>query len=284
MEFATALALVPCFTPVRSPGLCQIPTLGRAGCLGRAAANAGRSRSDRRLAAHDRQHHGARPLAGSGRERGTHKEGFGRSRGGFTSKIHARADGQGRPLGFIPTSGEVSDYQPVNDLIELPVGSPKAMLADKGYDSDDVRGALLLKGILRVIPPRANRKQPIDRDFGAYRDRNRVERMFNRIKQFRRIATRYDKTALSFLGFLNIAAAKVWLPSYVNRTQPRRSTTRSSGRTRSRASSPMRGWRSTTTSPRMRSAAWHSAGRTTSSPAPTAAGTGQRRCTRSCRR
>ena len=92
------------------------------------------------------------------------------------------------------------------------------MLADKGYDSDDVRGALLLKGILPVIPPRANRTQQIDCDFDAYRDRNRVERMFNRIKQFRRIATRYDKTALSFLAFLNIAAAKIWLPSYVNRT------------------------------------------------------------------
>ena len=100
----------------------------------------------------------------------------------------------------------------------MPVSSPKAMLADKGYDSDDVRGALLLKGILPVIPPRANRKQPIDCDFVAYRDRNRVERMFNRIKQFRRIATRYDKTALSFLSFLNIAAAKIWLPSYVNIT------------------------------------------------------------------
>ena len=69
-----------------------------------------------------------------------------------------------------------------------------------------------------MIPPRANRNQRIEYDFEAYRDRNRVERMFNRIKQFRRIATRYDKTALSFLAFLNISAAKIWLPSYVNRT------------------------------------------------------------------
>ena len=92
------------------------------------------------------------------------------------------------------------------------------MLADKGYDSDDVRSALLVQGILPVIPPRTNRKQSIDCDFVAYRDRNRVERMFNRIKQFRRIATRYDKTALSFLSFLNTAATKIWLLSYVNRT------------------------------------------------------------------
>jgi transposase len=92
------------------------------------------------------------------------------------------------------------------------------MLADKGYDSDDVRASLLLKGILPVIPPKANRKVPIACDFRAYKDRNRVERMFNRLKQFRRIATRYDKTAVSFLGFLALAAAKLWLPTYVNRT------------------------------------------------------------------
>lgn len=170
------------------------------------------------MAAHDRQHHGARPLSGSGRKRGTHKEGFGRSRGGFTSKIHARADGQGRPLGFVLTGGETSDYKAVDDLIELPVAKPKLMLADKGYDSDDVRASLLLKGILPVIPPKTNRKVPIACDFRAYKDRNRVERMFNRLKQFRRIATRYDKTAVSFLGFLALAAAKLWMPTYVNRS------------------------------------------------------------------
>ena len=163
------------------------------------------------------QYHGARPLSGSGRKRGTHKEGFGRSRGGFTSKIHARADGQGRPLGFVLTGGEASDYKAVDDLIALPVAKPKLMLADKGYDSDDVRASLLLKGILPVIPPKANRREAIACDFRAYKDRNRVERMFNRLKQFRRIATRYDKTAVSFLGFLALAAAKLWMPTYVNR-------------------------------------------------------------------
>lgn len=87
------------------------------------------------------------------------------------------------------------------------------MLADKGYDSDDVRASLLLKGILPVIPPKANRKEAITCDYRAYKDRNRVERMFNKLKQFRRIATRYDKTAVSFLGFLALAAARLWMPS-----------------------------------------------------------------------
>jgi transposase len=85
------------------------------------------------------------------------------------------------------------------------------MLADKGYDGDDVRSSLLMRGILPVIPPKANRKEPIACDFKSYKDRNRIERMFNRLKQFRRIATRYDKTALSFTGFLCLAAAKLWL-------------------------------------------------------------------------
>ncbi len=64
------------------------------------------------------------------------------------------------------------------------------MLADKGYDSDDVRASLLLKGILAVIPPKANDKEAIACDYRAYKERNWVERMFNKLKQFRRIATR----------------------------------------------------------------------------------------------
>jgi transposase len=92
------------------------------------------------------------------------------------------------------------------------------MLADKGFDGDDVRSSLLLKAILPVIPPRANRIDPPSCDFRAYKDRNRIERMFNRLKQFRRIATRYDKTRLSFESFLNLAAAMIWMPTFVNRT------------------------------------------------------------------
>ena len=69
-----------------------------------------------------------------------------------------------------------------------------------------------MHGILPVI--QANRKEPIASDFKAYKDRNRIERMFNRLKQFRRIATRYDKTAVTFIGFLCLAAARLWLPSF----------------------------------------------------------------------
>lgn len=138
----------------------------------------------------DWQHHCPRAQPSRRRERGTHKEGFGRSRGGFTSKIHARADGQGCSLGFKLTGGEVSDYQAVEDLMALPTATP----------------------------PRSNRSQPIACNFRRYKDRNRIERMFNRLKQFRRIATRYDKPAKSFLGFLHLAAAKLWLAAFVNRS------------------------------------------------------------------
>ena len=96
--------------------------------------------------------------------------------------------------------------------------TPRRLLADKGYDSDRIRENLLFRGILPVIPPRSNRTQDIPCDFRRYRDRNRIERMFNRLKQFRRIATRYDKTRKSFLAFLNLTAAKLWLPFFVNRT------------------------------------------------------------------
>lgn len=90
------------------------------------------------------------------------------------------------------------------------------MLGDKGYDGDEVRQELLLRGILPVIPPKASRKSPIQCDFRLYRERNRIERMFNKLKQFRRIATRYDKTAKAYLAFLNIAGARLWIRSFVN--------------------------------------------------------------------
>jgi transposase len=92
------------------------------------------------------------------------------------------------------------------------------MLADRGYDSNDVRQALLLKGILPVIPPRMNRRDLISCDFRLYRERNVIERMINRLKQCRRIATRYDKSARSYLSFLCLAAVRLWTQSFVNTT------------------------------------------------------------------
>ena len=102
--------------------------------------------------------------------------------------------------------------------MKLPVPNPKAMLADRGYDSDCFRQDLLQRGILPVIPSRKGRSAPQKTDWQRYRDRNRIERMFNHLKQMRRIAARYDKTALSFMSFLHIAAARLWIKSFVNMT------------------------------------------------------------------
>nr|WP_231878058.1 IS5 family transposase [Gluconobacter albidus] len=170
------------------------------------------------MAVYARQHRNPRPFTGHWGKRGAHAEAFGRSRGGFTSKIHARCDNQGRPFGFALSGGQVSDYKATDALMAFPVPNPKAMLADRGYDSDGFRQDLLFRGILPVIPSRKGRNAPQKTDWRRYRDRNRIERMFNRLKQMRRIATRYDKTALSFISFLNLAAARLWIESFVNAT------------------------------------------------------------------
>ncbi|MEN3166268.1 transposase [Gluconobacter sp. OJB] len=88
---------------------------------------------------------------------------------------------------------------------------PQSHAGRSGYDSDCFRQDLLIHGILPVIPSRKGRSAPQKTDWRRYRDRNRIERMFNHLKQMRRIATRYDKTALSFMSFLDLAAARLWI-------------------------------------------------------------------------
>ena len=98
------------------------------------------------------------------------------------------------------------------------VPAPKHLLGDKGYDSDDNRGSLLTRNICPVIPSMRSRTVPIPHDETLYKDRNRIERMINKLKHNRRVATRYDKTLSSFAAFICLAALKLWLPVFVNRT------------------------------------------------------------------
>ena len=126
------------------------------------------------------------------------------------------ADALGRPLAFILTGGEVADCKAYDALIGLPERAPDALLADKGYDADAIRADLAKRQIEPVIPGRSNRRVKIEHDRTLYKQRNRIERMFGQLKQFRRIATRYDKTALSFASFPNLAAIRKWLPHFVN--------------------------------------------------------------------
>ncbi len=98
----------------------------------------------------------------------------------------------------------------------IPVATPKAVLADKGDDGDAFRQDLLMRGIVPIIPPRSNRDAPEHPDYRRARDRNRIERMCGKLTRQRRIATRYDKTALSVASFLNLAAASPWPTPVVN--------------------------------------------------------------------
>jgi transposase len=95
--------------------------------------------------------------------------------------------------------------------MKLHDADPGKLLGDKGYDSDEIRDDLAKRGIEPVIPPRSNRNEQINYDRSAYKRRNLIERCVNRLKQFRRIATRYEKTARAYLSMLCIAATKLWI-------------------------------------------------------------------------
>src|SRR6266516_2122818 len=109
-----------------------------------------------------------------------------------------------------PWTNEVKGYDALMQLHEI---DPAKLIGDKGYDSDGIRNDLAERGIEPVIPPRSNRKAPIVYDREAYKRRNLIERCVNRLKQFRRIATRYEKTARAYLSMLCIASAKLWIKS-----------------------------------------------------------------------
>jgi len=118
-------------------------------------------------------------------------------------------DSHGNPLRFILTEGQAADCKQALSLLEGLRAD--AVLADKGYDADYIVQAVGDMGAIAVIPPKSNRIVQREYDGELYKERNLVERMFNKLKHFRRIATRYDKTALSFMAFLNLAAIYLWL-------------------------------------------------------------------------
>lgn len=132
---------------------------------------------------------------------------MGRSRGGLTTKIHMLADALGRPLRFIVTAGQVGDITQASALLDGPSGD--AVLADKAYDSNALRQTIADMGAEAAIPSNRSRKVIIPHDEVAYINRNRIERCFNRIKHFRRFATRYDRRTIHFQGFIHLAATMI---------------------------------------------------------------------------
>jgi len=149
------------------------------------------------------------------------REALGRSKGGFSSKIHLRCDGNGLPLTFLLTVGERHEAVVFEQLMEQGsvkrVGSgrprlrPKRVVGDKGYSSRKIRSYLRRRGIRLSIPRKDNEKHRGKFDKSIYRQRNQVERCFNRLKQFRRIATRYEKKAQNYLAMLTLASILLWL-------------------------------------------------------------------------
>jgi transposase len=133
------------------------------------------------------------------RKRGPDFAAIGPTKGGRNSKIHAVVDKFCRPWAFILTPGNTADCVMAEECVSLIPGI-KQLLADKGYDTDAIRAFLKERGIKPVIPGKANRKKKIRHDKKAYKGRNVVERCFCRLKDFRRIATRYDKLAQNFLS------------------------------------------------------------------------------------
>ena len=118
-------------------------------------------------------------------------------------------DEEGRPLAFALTPGQAHDLTGAAKLLEQ-TNVPKRLIADRAYDAKAFRDWLAERGCEAVIPPNPTRKHPHDYDRTAYKRRNVIERMFCRMKDFRRIATRYDKTADAFLSAVFIVATLIW--------------------------------------------------------------------------
>lgn len=139
---------------------------------------------------------------------------LGRSRGGFSTKVHLAVDARGQPVEFRLGPGQEHDSTRAAEL--LADHAPKTVIADKGYDADELVTTIAARGATAVIPPRSNRNNPRTYDRAKYKHRNLIERCVNRLKHYRRMATRYEKSARNDLSFVHISAALMMLGVTVN--------------------------------------------------------------------
>jgi transposase len=142
---------------------------------------------------------------GSWLKKGEWQEAIGRSRGGRTCKIHCLADDRGRPVAFALTPGNIADISMAIPLLGI-AAPARRLIADKAYDADTLRRWLTERGIKPVIPSSAARRTPYPLNKRIYRRRNVIERLFCRLKNWRRIATRYDRQASNYLAALALVA------------------------------------------------------------------------------
>jgi transposase len=162
-----------------------------------------------------RQHDRARSRLGRWCKRGQQHQALGRSRGGFSTKIHLKTDLDGRPLDFHLTRGEASDSTQFETSLDIgPDIRPRIAVTDKGYDSDANRGAALARGITPVIPRRENSKRR-GRFFPKrlYRLRARIEQTIGKLKRFKRVAMRCEKTDISYSAIISFACGLMLVKS-----------------------------------------------------------------------
>ncbi|MGA7425602.1 MAG: IS5 family transposase [Rhodoplanes sp.] len=147
----------------------------------------------------------------AGGKGGPERNALGRSRGGFSTKINARTNAEGLPIGIVITPGQAHDVTAFPALMQEIDCDPEQMLGDKGYDSEAVRNDIEQRGGEAAIPSTATRKIQHAVDKALYALRNRIERFFNRAKNSRRVATRYDKLVESFAAFVLLACIRIWI-------------------------------------------------------------------------
>ena len=124
----------------------------------------------------------------------------------------------GLPIAIALTAGEVSDYKGYRPIMDAEGPAPKVLLADKGYDADFIRDDMGRRGGFAMIPTKRNRLVQLPVDGAIYALRNIIERCFNKLKNARRLATRYDKTANSYSGFIHVISIRLWMKQFVNRS------------------------------------------------------------------
>jgi transposase len=127
----------------------------------------------------------------------------------MNTKLHAVTDARGRPIRFFVTAGQVSDYIGARALLNS-LTNADWLLVDRGYDADWFREALIDKKITPCIPGRKSRDKPVKYDRRRYRKRNRIEIMFGRLKDWRRVATRYDRNPNVFISAIALAAIVIF--------------------------------------------------------------------------
>ena len=136
---------------------------------------------------------------------------IGRTKGGLNTKLHTIVDGLGNPVTFLLSAGNDHDSTHAIQLLEQVNISGSSVLADRAYGSASIRTYIGEHGASYVIPPKNNVSDPWPVDWHLYKERHLVEKLFLKLKAFRRIATRYDKLAFTYMGFICLASILIWL-------------------------------------------------------------------------